>query len=149
GGQVQLVAVGDAAGRHQQHLPGDVRAVVQADAHAPLGLLGTDDAAVDDVAPLSGQLVEPLVQVLVEVPQQRGAGAARDLRAECVEDVGELQRDVATPDDHQGLGQLGQPHDVLVGVEVHPRGGDGLGNEGPRASGDDDLTAGDDLLLGA
>ena len=75
----------------------------------------------------------------IEVPQERGAGDDGDVRAKGVEDVGELHGDVATANDHQGLGQPREPHDVLVGVVPHTRSSDGLGDDGPGACGDDDL----------
>jgi hypothetical protein len=150
GGQVQPVSVRDASGGYQQYLPGGGGAVVEVDGDAVVRLVGAGGGpAGTDVEAFGGQRVEPVVEVFVELPQERGAGDDRDVGAEGVEDVGELHGDVASADDHQGLGQFRKAHDVFVGVVPHARVGDGLGDHGPGACGNDDLVTGNGFLPGA
>src|SRR5690606_24531774 len=94
GGEVELVGGGDASGGDEQDLPGDGGAVVEPHAHPVVGLLGPDRGAPGDhLVALGGELVEPVAQVGVQTPQQRGAGDDGDLGAERLEDVGELHGD--------------------------------------------------------
>ena len=67
----------------------------------------------------------------------------RDADAERREDVGELRGDEAAADDHQMLGQLGDPHDGVAGVVGDAAVDDRRRDADARARGDHHLVGGE------
>ena len=147
---VEEVAVARAPGGDQEPVALAGRAVLEGDVDAPAVVTGRGDLAHRHAQPhvpaLAGRLGEPLRDRAVGVLEQHvGAADHGDPHAERREDVGELACDEPGPEDHQRLGELGDPHDVLVGEVPHPGVADHVGDVRPRAGGHHDDIAGDGL----
>ena len=96
----------------------------------------------DQVEPLAVDLGEPGTDRLVLVTEEPGTAVDHGhVAAQCVEHVGQLRGDVAPADDDQALGQLGQPHDGVGGLERHGVQARDLGNRRSCAGREHDLAA--------
>ena len=127
---VELVSVGDAAGGHQHRVGPHCGAVVEFDDDLRAVLLCAHHVAVAADLPLLARDVGVAHAQRVVAVGQHGAAAdhQRDAAAQRREDMGEFGGDETAADDHQMLGQLGNAHDRVAGVERHPTTGYRLGH---------------------
>jgi hypothetical protein len=148
GVHLQLVAVGDATGGHQEDVAVDgAQAPVAREVHTDPG--GGHRHAVHlcaqrQVEPVRGLLGEPLRDVVVlRLQQPVTAVDDGDLRAQCFEHVAEFGGDEPAAEDDEVLRLMGDAQDAVAGVERHVVDARHIGDERARAGGDDDLLARD------